>query len=256
MDNKNKIMLRVSQGCYAEITTKTPENIVGLFTDCMGPCVCLIVTNTNRSHFFLAHVDSYMNIADPDLGLPAWIRKIQNSSDDKNIEIHCGEGFQEGVFPINYWMLICKILQANNMKNLINHIEMYGVCNMSATIITRHKQKVALYSDIKYNLDGKPIGGIRTELSDRGIQIIDCKQIGAQTRSYFIGCSKEEVWNNIKALEMCEYIKMKYEICQETKLPFTSDGIDTSLPFPPICCYDGIGASISIERYKDKINKI
>lgn len=52
MDNKNKIMLGVSQGCYAEITPETPKNIVGLFTDGMGPCVCLIVTNTDRSHFF------------------------------------------------------------------------------------------------------------------------------------------------------------------------------------------------------------
>lgn len=261
MDNKNRIMLGVSQGCYAEITTETPENIIGLFTDGMGPCVCLIVTNTDRSHFFLAHVDSYMNIADPDLGLPAWIRKIQKSPDDKNIEIHCGKGYQVDTFKIDYGALINKILKANNMQQLLNRVQMYDVSDISASLIMRCNQKIFIpsekktYSGIEYDLDGRPIGGLCADFIAGNIQIIDCEQIGARVRSRFIGYSKERVWNNIKALEMCEYAKMKYEVCEKTGLPFTSDKIDTSLPFPPICCYDGIEASISIERYKDKINE-
>ena len=261
LDNKNRIMLGVSQGCYAEITTETPENIIGLFTDGMGPCVCLIVTNTDRSHFFLAHVDSYMNIADPNLGLPAWIRKIQKSSDGENIEIHCGKGYQVDTFKIDYEALINKILKANNMQQLLNCVQMYYFIDISASLIMRCNQEIFIYSEkktysgIKYDLDGRPIGGVKTELSDSGIQIVCCQQIGYQTRNHSINYLEEEAKANINNSGMCEYVKMKYEVCKKTGLPFTSNEIDTSLPFPPICCYDGIETSISIEQYKDKINE-
>lgn len=239
MDNKNRIMLGVSQGCYAEITTETPEKIVGLFTDGMGPCVCLIVTNTDRSHFFLAHVDSYMNIADPDLGLPAWIRKIQKSPGDENIKVHCGKGFQEGVFPINYWMLICKILKANNMQRLIANVEMHEVGSLAASIITRRDQDVAGYKGIEYNCEGDPLSGLQFKLRDYGFTVKDYELTKSWIRSCFVNCSQEEIEYCMKHEKVCEYTKLKYRVCQRTGLPFASDGIDTSLPFPPICCYDG-----------------
>lgn len=180
-----------------------------------------------------------MNIADPHLGLPAWIKKIQKSHNDENIEIHCGKGYQVDTFKINYKVLINKILQVNDMKNLINHVQMYDVCNMSATIITRCDQNVANYRGIEYNCKGDPLSGLQFELRDYGFTMKDYELTKSWIRSYFVDCSQEEIEYCMEHEKVCEYTKLKYRVCQRTGLPFASDGIDTSLPFPPICCYDG-----------------
>lgn len=67
-----KMIINVPQGFYAKITPKTPPNIIGLFTDCLGPCACIILTNSDHNYMFLAHVDvAAMNICDPEIGIPA-----------------------------------------------------------------------------------------------------------------------------------------------------------------------------------------
>ena len=83
----SKYFLNIPQGCYAAITKDSPQELKGLFTDGLGPCSCLIITDKNRDNIYLAHVDDKaMNIADPNYGIAKWIK--DNNLTDLNIEIH------------------------------------------------------------------------------------------------------------------------------------------------------------------------
>ena len=48
----DKRFIKVLQGFYAKITEDSDKNIAGLVTTGLGPCSCLIVTDSKRKYFF------------------------------------------------------------------------------------------------------------------------------------------------------------------------------------------------------------
>ena len=105
---------------YAKITPETPQNIVGLFTDGLGPCACIILTDVEHSYMFLAHTDvAGMNICDPEIGIPAWIRDMKDQGiEESSILLYCGidSGIEEGDYP--YEILVKDALLVNGIKNI------------------------------------------------------------------------------------------------------------------------------------------
>ena len=263
-----KRFIKVPQGFYAKITEDSDKDIAGLVTTGLGPCSCLIVTDSKRKYFFLAHVDSCTNIADPTSGLPSWIKEIEeylekNNRSKTEINIHIGKGFQEGTFKIDYQKLIEDILEANNISMPKENILMHEVINETSGFIIRegyeseklneaitilHNKAQYTNNPIKYNANGRDID-LQDELESNFGQ------------EYTIGIDKISQWrneelntetklsdNDKKYLEKNDwghYIRFKADITEKLGLPFDgskneeSKKEDTSLPFPPLCCYDG-----------------
>jgi hypothetical protein len=172
--------IEVPQGFYAEITKDTPEDIKGMYTDSLEPCACLVVTNKDRTHMFLAHMDGpAFNVGDPVRGLPAWIDKMKSGgTDESDIEIHYSNGNGYGMEEY-YGEVLNKIKSEYGGVKL----EMHNITSCpSAGVILRNNSDLAVIekfedsisdeckilgekpyinSGVLYNLNGDPIGGVQ-----------------------------------------------------------------------------------------------
>lgn len=83
----------VPQGCYAEITSLTPDNVLGLVTSGIHSCCSIIVTNSKEGcrYIALCHADYITNLENIEHGLSALIRKACPDGDFTNLIIYVGE---------------------------------------------------------------------------------------------------------------------------------------------------------------------
>ncbi|MEK6734786.1 MAG: hypothetical protein AABY27_06775 [Pseudomonadota bacterium] len=72
--SKSKIIY-VPQGCYAEITRSTPEEVKGLMTSGISTCCHVVVTNPKTGYMALCHADASTDLTHNETGVPAWVRK-------------------------------------------------------------------------------------------------------------------------------------------------------------------------------------
>ena len=97
-DLEEKIIIKVPQGCYAEVLPNTPNNIAGLYTTGMGPCCHVIVSNKTTGHFILCHADHGTDLRHKKAGVPFWVKSVCPDRDYTNLTIEIGEVVDEARF--------------------------------------------------------------------------------------------------------------------------------------------------------------
>lgn len=94
IQNKKQLIF-IPQGCYGVITPDTPQHIVGMYTDGLGNCTCLMVTTPTRDMCYLAHIDGFFNFKEQ---LIEWIKTIKDRAGKCIVtQIHIGDN--KGVIP-------------------------------------------------------------------------------------------------------------------------------------------------------------
>jgi hypothetical protein len=81
----------VPQGCYAIITPKADENIIGMVTCGMDPCSHVIILNKSSKAMVLCHADHLTDLENQDHGVPTWIARVCPDRDYQNLIIDIGE---------------------------------------------------------------------------------------------------------------------------------------------------------------------
>ncbi len=83
----------VPQGCYAEIISSTPENVLGLITSGIHSCCSIIITNSKDRYKYIAlcHADDKTDLEDLKYGISALIHKACPDGDFTNLVIYVGE---------------------------------------------------------------------------------------------------------------------------------------------------------------------
>ncbi len=238
--------LNVPQGCYAAITKNSPQKLKGLFTDGLGPCSCLIITDKNRDNIYLAHVDDKaMNIADPNYGIAKWIK--DNNLTDLNIEIHCGTGDRGNAIElIDYRALIEAILNANGLEKLKENIQVHKTKGITASIVCRSGTRIVeLKSNNKktiiYNLPGQKSADTENKITDN-YEIINFYIVNEWRNNLLSQCNTLQDIQNFKLDKVFigKYIDFKINFIHfNSHYEQINNVVDTTLPFPPICCYDG-----------------
>lgn len=264
-----KMIINVPQGFYAKITPNTPKNIIGLFTDGLGPCACVILTNSDHSYMFLAHADvAAMNICDPKIGIPAWIKEMEQERN--TIELYCGvdTGIDAGDYP--YKSLIEASLIANDIKginiNVFNRSELQ--LKASSGIILRKDAEEFIFTDkitgknyeikndgVYLNFSGDPLNGLRDSLKNQ-FNIEDLYDI----KSWRLDEIEVDDDNQIKSGGKLKI--SRFNIAKKVDSTYKDIG---DLPFPPICCFDGTNFKTKTEleeympiitEYEDKLIEI
>lgn len=241
------MIINVPQGFYAKITSDTRPNIIGLFTDGLGSCACIILTNSDHSYMFLAHADvAAMNICDPEIGIPAWIKEMEQARIERStIELYCGvdTGIDAGDYP--YEHLIKAALLANNIKDIKVTIFNRAILELNAGsgIILRKDPKEFIFTDkitgknyeiknnkVYLNFSGDSLTGLKDVLKDKFNipNLVDIKnwrldEIELDDNDQIESGGKLK----ISRFNIAKQVGSTYEdICD--------------LPFPPICCFDGV----------------
>lgn len=274
-ETTDKTIINVLQGFYAKITPETPQNIVDLFIDGLGPCVCIILTDVEHSYMFLAHADvAGMNVCDPEIGIPAWIRDMKDQGiEESSILLYCGidNGIEEGDYP--YEILVKDALSVNGIENIGFNIFDRAPLKLTAGsgIILRKGAEKLIYKDqISYkiteiennhvylNLSSDPVVGLGFLLrEEQQIKIQDLDDI------------KRWRLDPIEFNERGEIIqggvlwRLRFNIAKEANLTYNELA---DIPFPPICCFDGKKFKTTkeleeqyipiIAQYEDKFTEI
>ena len=248
-ETTGKTIINVPQGFYAKITPKTPQNIIGLFTDGLGPCACIILTDVEHSYMFLAHADVVgMNICDPDIGIPAWIRDMKDQGiGESSILLYCGidSGIEEGDYP--YEILVKDALSVNGIKNIgFNKFDRAPLkLTAGSGIILKKGTEKLIYTDqikgnsteiedncVYLNLSGDPVFGLEFFLREE-------QQIKIQNLDDIKRWRLDPIEFNErgKIIQGGVLWRLRSNIAKEAELNYYEFG---DVPFPPICCFDGI----------------
>lgn len=250
---KNGIFVHVPQGFYAKITPETPVEVKGLYTTGINTCTCLIVTNEERTHMFLAHVDGLtMNISDESLGLNSWIKEIYRKSYTKNIniKIHYGEEVID-LEGSTYYRTIKDCLEKSGFKSIDGRKFSYKERNIE---IVQENDKYCNSTIILRN----PLSSLMKLSTSINVPICYCRErVIEEIEKYFLFVENYSVdsWRNAtgykasssdfsSALESEEADKggkflsrfeiVKYKINKKLRITLKTD-----IPFPPVCCFDG-----------------
>jgi hypothetical protein len=81
----------VAQGCYVEIDTTTPNDVLGLCTFGIYSCCPIIIVNQNSGYVGLCHADDNTALENQVCGVPAWIISACPKGDYHNLQIYVGE---------------------------------------------------------------------------------------------------------------------------------------------------------------------
>ena len=273
-ETTDKTIINVPQGFYAKITPETPQNIVDLFTDGLGPCACIILTDVEHSYMFLAHADVVgMNICDPDIGIPAWIRDMKDQGiGESSILLYCGidSGIEEGDYP--YEILVKDALSVNGIKNIgFNKFDRAPLkLTAGSGIILKKGTEKLIYTDqikgnsteiedncVYLNLSGDPVFGLRDSLRKQHIALRDLYDIKEWRLDPIEFNERDEI------IQGGLLLRLRSNIVKEAGLTYDELG---DIPFPPICCFDGINFkqkqeieeqySNVIEQYESGLTKI
>ena len=261
-DINKKVIINVPQGCYAIVTKDTPKNIVGVMTDGLISCSCVIITDEDRENFVLAHVDGYStNIGDPSCGLPKWVQIIRELSGNKKINIYCTSGiWPENVkTKVDYKSWIEKILTQNNLNDLSNNVRQATSIDCAACLIMRKNSKITnikllgithnipqFANEIYYNCDGDKASGLSNYLSDTNnvgyFNIVDC-YVADEWRNAGMNSDEGSCSYSDEIKKNDGYIRE--HAGQYQKLQHSLNNLNTGkfsfgepVPFPPICCLD------------------
>ena len=271
-----KVFIKVPQGCYAKITPTTNKSVVGLLTENLICCTCLIVTNNDRSYCFLAHVACHAtNISDPELGLEAWLKEIIGNTyknDKINITINYGDNRVNGQNSNGYTKTINDIISRSSIQTLL--------ITKKAKIIVREKKNAKCAGiilrkwldtiDLKTRQQQQDIEAIdykhgyaendftlREDLRNEGYKVIEnyayynwINSTHFETDAYeeYLHNGKRQILSGMGRFEI-----FKYGIKRETDVDLENFG---DPPFPVICCFDeqnGIRENASFEEI-DKAN--
>lgn len=273
-ETTDKTIINVPQGFYAKITPETPQNIIGLFTDGLGPCACIILTDVEHSYMFLAHADVVgMNICDPEIGIPAWIRDMKDQGiEESSILLYCGidSGIEEGDYP--YEILVKDALSVNGIKNIgFNTFDRASLkLTAGSGIILKKGTEKLIYTDqikgnsteiedncVYLNLSGDPVFGLRDSLRKQHIALRDLYDIKEWRLDPIEFNERDEI------IQGGLLLRLRSNIVKEAGLNYYEFG---DVPFPPICCFDGINFkekqeieeqySNVIEQYESGLTKI
>ena len=274
-ETTDKTIINVPQGFYAKITPETPQNIVDLFTDGLGPCACIILTDVEHSYMFLAHADVVgMNICDPDIGIPAWIRDMKDQGiGESSILLYCGidSGIEEGDYP--YEILVKDALSVNGIKNIgFNKFDRAPLkLTAGSGIILKKGTEKLIYTDqikgnsteiedncVYLNLSGDPVFGLEFFLrEEQQIKIQNLDDIKRWRLDPIEFNERDEI------IQGGLLLRLRSNIVKEAGLTYDELG---DIPFPPICCFDGINFkqkqeieeqySNVIEQYESGLTKI
>ena len=254
-----KIFIKVPQGCYAKITPATNQSVVGLLTENLICCTCLIVTNNDRSYCFLAHVACHAtNINDPELGLEAWLKEIignTHKNDKINITVNYGDNQVDGQDPNEYTETINDIISRSSIQTLLitkkakvtvkekRDAKFAGIILRKGLdtidLKTRQQQQDIEAIDYKHGYAENDFT-LQEALQNEGYRIIENYTYYDWINSnYFEADAYEEYLHNRERQilsEMGRFEIFKYGIKRETDVDLATF---CDLPFPIICCFDG-----------------